>query len=497
MPSPLSFQGPSQSYNSYIDGLRASTSSSKYGHSGAVSAAPESVIDFLLQELNEIQAVAEDLYRSCLYEMRDYTLRLDTSDEVLMKSHAMSYPEDETPDSVSFKEYIYNFGTSSSTSSSYVNRYYENKVRGIYGTNALDIAHVAKVTSLEIERIKKFLDDYTGEIDDPSEFKTIDSFESWAEDSKKLLQAYRATFQAKGLAGIPADELDEIDETKAREFQGLFQSKLNIINSAIHDQISQLYKDWNNPSTFFYDKVLGPSLKFSLKVGKNITSGLDPSKAPLLHKEADMTKLGMTAQFQSALSDQKKRNQLYYQHLERLIQNILQRDTYIRYMDQLSSKGAILPNPFMTQYSDEPIAFEEASHLLSEIRHKNFDENASSGHDFLTGREDPEAHPQYVLKTGDLIHGDLEVYGDFKLNGQNLSSLFDVDSDGNVVVKTDAIDWSNVDSSQLYGAGDASRPKNISINNRRILSDGKIEYTIDFGVEENNIASYEFEIIEL
>jgi hypothetical protein len=491
---PLSYRGPDSEYKSYLDDsgsyVRNPTTSEKVGLGYAD-------IDFLLSELETLSERTKFFYDTCVAEMQAYTLKLDTSDEVLIKSHQMSYPDDDTPDSISFLEYIYNSSESMSTSSSYVNRYYENKVRGIYGTNALDVAHVIRVMYSEVIRIINFLEKYTGEIDDPSEFRTIEAFQNWTQDAKNLLEGYEVAYQAKGLSGIPGEELAQIDETKSREFQALFQSKLNIINASIGDLISQLYKDWDYPSDQFYDKVLGPSLKFSLKVSRSITSGLNKETAPLLFQEADMTRLGLQSQFQSALNDQVKRNQLFYTYLEGILQNMIQRDTYLKYLDQLSIKGKVIPNPFITQIADEPAALTITDSLLGERTLVSFDSNASSGHNNLTDREDPTAHPQYVLKTGDVLSGDLDIYGELKLYGFGLSEIFEEGEDGSLSIRPGTIDWANLSSSDLAGSGDTSIPTNLSVSSKRELSDGKFEYTIVFEIEDGSVTSYEFEVVEL
>jgi hypothetical protein len=498
---PLNYRGPNSKYISYpdtapSDARKRNRNQNEKGDPGDPTA-PYADVPFLLSQLDILSKRTKVFYDTCIGEMQDYTLKLDASDDILMNSHRMSYPEDQTPDSISFKEYIYNFSKSQSTSSSFVNRYYENKVRGIYGTNALDIAHVVRSIYSELKRVKDFLDKYTGEMDDPSELRTIEAFQDWTQDVESLLEGYEIAFQAKGIAGIPRGELDQIDETKSREFQALFQSKLNIINASLGDLISQLYKDWDHPSDQFYNKILGPSLKFSLKVSRSITSGINRDSTPLLFQEAEMTRLGLNSQFEAALSDQRKRNKLFYNYLERILQNMIQRDTYQRYLSQLASKGRIIPNPFITQLKDEPQLISSSVDLMDDPKRVTFDVNATSDHNNLTGREDPEAHPQYVLKSGDVVSGSLEVYGDLVLNGNRLSNIFELQEDGTFAVRTSSIGWNNVRSSDLVKAGDTFRPKNLAIADQRLLADGKIEYTINFEVTEENVSSYEIEVIEL
>lgn len=490
MAKDIDYSGPEKEYKPYIDDLNFTRSTSPYGNG-------YHDVDQLREDLEEMAEFTRYLYDLCVNEMQEYTLKIDTSNEELVNSHKMAYPDDNTPDSISFSEYIYNFSVSRTTSSLYVNRYYENKVRGLYGTNALDIAHIVRIFHSEVKRIQNFLDKYLGDIDDPSEFRTIESLQNWAQNAKALLTAIEQTYKTKGRTSIPGSELDQLDEDGARRFQGLFQSKLNVLNTYIHDGITELYKDYDSQADYFYNRVLGPSLSFNLKVSNNINSNLDLATAPILHQEAVMSKMHFNSKFETALADQVKRNNLLYDYVERILQNLVQRDTYQVYMRQLSSIGATLPNPFFLQVTEEPATLRNNNVLLGDFSQLTYDENAASDHNYLTNRDADDAHPQYLKRTGDLVTGDFEIFGDLRLNGQDLTSVFGTDSEGNVVVRSEYLDWANVSPGNTSGVVNEFTPDNLYIQDVRYLSDGSIEYTIGFEIENDNVQGYEFEIIEI
>jgi hypothetical protein len=487
----INYQGPSQNYESYPDSGGPSITDGPRGGVGLGYAD----IDFLIENLELFSKDIKRFYDLCVLEMNDFTLLLDTSDSILVNSHNMSYPDDETPGSISFNEYIYNFATSKSTSSRYVNNYYENKVRGIYGTNALDIAHISRVTYLEIKRIQNFLDSYTGEINEPSEYRVIEVFQDWLQNAASLFQGFREAFETKAIVKIPESELAEIDQGKSKEFQALFQSKLNVINRSISDIVGQLYKDYDGSSDFFYNKVLGPSLSFNLKVSKNITGGLDLEKTPLLLQEAQASVVGLTNQFKSALGDQVKRNNLYYSYLNSILNNVLQRDAYVNYLEQLSQKGTILPRPFVSQIAVEP----EILRIETNLENRNsldYSVNASSDHENITNREKEDAHPQYLLRKGGIIDGRVDINGDLFLNEANLANVI-YSKNGVAKVSSEAIDWDSVSNSDTNSAGDSSIPSDLQIIGAEILPDGSVRYTINFDIDEDTATNYEFEIIEL
>jgi len=487
----IEYQGPSQEYNSYIDGALGNPRDRDF-----FAATGYADYDFLIDEIRNIQLDSKNLYEACNEEMKGYTLLLDTSDSTLIESHKMSYPDDETPESVSFLEYIYNYSVSLNTSSQYVNRYYENKIRGVHGTNGLDVAHISRIIYSEAKRIEDFLDKYIGDIDDPSEFRVLETLQDWTQNAKNLLSKFRQAFTTKRVAQIPATEMAELNEARAKEFQGLFQSKLNVINSSISDLISQTYKDWDLVADMFYNKILGPSLSFNLKVSRNINQ-ISAERAPTLHAEAQMTTAGLRAQLESALADQIKRNNLFYEYLDRIYKNMVQRDSYVYYIAQLSNIGTQIENPFITYNYQDTSTISDNRVLLGEPRSATYDVNAASDHNNLTNRDDPDAHPQYLLKTGDILTGRLEVFGELQLNGQNLTTVFTKGSDGNALVRSAAIDWTNAQPNEIGLAINEFTPDDLQIISARVLPDGKIEYTVSFEIENANVQGYEFEVIEL
>lgn len=487
----IEYQGPDKNYNSYIDGTLRQANDPGVGVGSGYAD-----YDFLIQELEHLLLGSKNLYDACSSEMKDFTLVLDTSDQTLIESHKMSYPDDETPESISFMEYIYNYSVSLATSSQYVNKYYENKVRGVNGTNALDVAHIARIIYSEAKRIESFLNKYIGDIDDPSEFRVLETLQDWTQNAKNLLSKFRETFTTKRVAQIPAQEMAQLNEARAKEFQGLFQSKLNIINSSISDLISQTYKDWDLVADLFYDKILGPSLSFNLKVSRNINQ-IDASTAPTLHAEAQMTTAGLRAQLEAALADQIKRNNLFYEYLDRIYKNLVQRDSYVYYIDQLSNLGTKLSNSFITQTYEDTSTITNNRLLLGDQLALTYDTNASSNHNNLTNRDDSEAHPQYMLRTGDLLTGRLEIFGQLQLNGQDLTPIFGVGLAGDAVVRSASIDWTGVSPNELATAINEDVPVNLEISNVRPVPGDRIEYTIKFDIQNASVQGYEFEIIEL
>lgn len=173
---------------------------------------------------------------------------------------------------------------------------------------------------------------------------------------------------------------------------------------------------------------------------------------------------------------------------------MIQRDAYVKYLEQLSTKGTIVPNPFISQIADQPHYL--TTETLDFRGTQTYSNNASSNHNYLTERELDDAHPQYLLKTGGTINGDLFLDGSLTLNGARISDLF-YQKNGLPKIGSYAIDWNSVSNADVAEAGYTVLPQNLSVVSKRVLPNGKVQFTLKFDVEDDSSVNYEFEIIEV
>jgi hypothetical protein len=384
--------------------------------------------------------------------------------------------------------------------SQYIITAYENAVNGSGGTSSLDVSKISLMISGETKRIKEFIDGHVGDLSDSSEHRTVELFQDWAENATYIIERFWETHEGKVAGGLPGSELGQLTSEKANQLQALFQIKLNVANKNITDLFGQLGKNWDQTSSLFYTKTLGPGLKFQLGVRKGLNNLTDTSTMPTISREISNTFSNLNDGYAIALQDQHKRNQFFTDITAKIALMISQRDTYRNYMQQLSTIGKALPVKFTTSsgVAEHPNIL-NADHPLDIVdKAKNPNTNFRHDHDELTGIEDDYAHPQYLLRSGgaeSTITGDIIVASGIKIDGVDISMHEHSGEDGSPKIRS-----SNI----ILDTGlDATSftPSNLKLISKAttVVPPGltKISARISFDVNETGIVSYEIEFTKL
>lgn len=496
------YQGPSREWRPHIagvdrpvdDGLDLQSTSGYHN------------LDYLKALLDEITTACGRMYKECESVLSEFALAIDTTNETLVAAHDSVYPSDDTPGYVTFDEYKYLLEHNNSNAAQYIISTYETKVRGSSGTNALDISLISLYINSECKRIKEFIDDYIGEIDDSSEFRTIEVFQDWAEDTKAALSELWKALKGQIQRSLPQSELDRLTEDKAGQFQASFQVKLNVINKNIANQFNQLAKSWDTPAKTFYNKNLGPALKFRLKVGRSLGQDMNSNDFPILSAEASGTTVGLDANMETALADCLKRNGLFFDLIVKIMTNMAQRDTYIKYISQLSNKGKSVAKPFAKSDS-----IQQADTII-QARVLDADRSITSSttsfynlHSDLAGLLDDDAHTQYILRSGSSeypVTGNIIAEDGVTIDGVDISEHTH-DGVNSKKIRGVNIEYGSVTTENLDLSPTAtSTPSNLTIESVQStflggITDSTIEVVVSFDVDTTGITGYEFEIMKL
>ena len=134
--NPVTYQGPNQTYKPPLGDY-----SSEPSVGGSIQAGQGYFnLDRLKSLLGEIIDVATTVYTQCEAILSRYSLKID--DTALRNAHDSAYPNDTTPDYISFDEYKYLYANNYSNASQFVIAAYEKSIRGPGGCNALDISKI-------------------------------------------------------------------------------------------------------------------------------------------------------------------------------------------------------------------------------------------------------------------------------------------------------------------------------------------------------------------
>jgi len=259
--------------------------------------------------------------------------------------------------------------------------------------------------------------------------------------------------------GIPTSEVDKISEKQAVEFQAFFAIRLDAINDEIDSIIQSIKRDLVDNSEIFYSRYLEQSIRFKNKIVNSMEMDYHTtsfsSAAPHLTEELLIATNVMNANFGMILTDMMQRHSMINSKIDELLSVIHEKRKYSNYIFQLSIKG----NPkkqIIKQVSNDTygILFKSATNTL------NIESDLISNHASLDNLTE-DHHPQYLLRDGGSIIGDISVENSAKIDGVHLSTHAHNGSDGSQRIRSTDIDY---ESARLSSVNIVPAPLSISID---------------------------------
>lgn len=499
---PISYQGPSQTYRTGLSSNAPSETSSS-GFTGEFGVGIHD-INYVKNTFALMKEKIATLYKDLEFELSKYSLLINPDDKVFISAYEASFPESERKkfsNTLHFDMYKSLLKENSNNAKNYLRKKYESEIRSVNGTNCFDILKLIVLIYSEMTRMEEFLDGFIGEVDDTSEYRVIEAFQSWAEDAYDTVKKLREAFENKKTARLSNSELDSLDQSKAAGIQALFKIKLNVLNKSIRTSFSEIEREYDLSGDVFYNKYLGPSLRFRIKVSRDLANGLD---SPVLSREVANTVASLDSTFAVHLADLFKRGMNFQKHCLDILGSLAMRDTYVIYINQLMSKGKLIANTF----SNVPILEYELSYfgsidLLSDFRQlADFNDNFTKSHFELSDLDSDEAHPQYLLRSGGILTGDVTLEDGVKFGGIVPKTHKHNGSDGSAKISGADIELNSITTESISTVSSSTGiPYNLSIEgqNSEISPIGVATVTVQMGfmIDDETTAGYEFEITKL
>lgn len=351
----------------------------------------------------------------------------------------------------------------------------------------------------ETERIQEsLLNDFGDDYEDESQQQVATYYLYWL----KMAIHYKGIFEKSIPASpvlLPESEVDQVSKRQAAQFQTFFSIRVNSETVSINNQLDSLMKDLIEDCDVFYKKFLSPSIKFKTKVGGDLSLDFRTSNMvtnmPKLAEEAITAVLAIEGNFKSLLTDLLERRSIMVKKIEAIYQSILQRRKYVLYISQLSakalSKNTIVTSEFDQKYVDV---------LLYAVADRSaITENLKSSHSILDDLGE-DSHPQYLLKSGGKITGNIEVDQDVTIDGIDLSSHSHNGYDGSSRIRSIDIDYSTI--REDYKTNGLLNVKNVlDINIESFTPDILVggtpvaDATVSINVPDDLAQKYTFEIL--
>lgn len=363
-------------------------------------------------------------------------------------------------------------GIKSTKSAAYIRQRYEAAVRDVTGTSGIDLLALIAIMRNEAFLIQNFLDNHIGNMDDSSEYRAAELLQDWAESASVWTATIQQTVdnEGRGSASLPADEVEGTTPEDARKAQALFKVKMNALNDELARNLESFNKDFTQYADLFYNKFLGPGLTFRLNVSRNVypTSGI-------LGKEMYTAAGALDTNFTSQLTDMLRRNRIFDTHMSEVIGLVDMRDSYRGYIHQLAGTGQDISRGAQGTTVDEKDTLDEFALFKSLLDNAGTSSSAQvnvfqSVHDTLDGREADTAHPQYMLKAGDSISGDISVH-DFKtVDGVDINLHAHSGADGSALISGENILPGTISFPSINTGVKPPRPERLRVQSEAIRS---------------------------
>jgi hypothetical protein len=349
----------------------------------------------------------------------------------------------------------------------------------------------------EINNIKtSLLFDFPEDYETESQQKIALRYDTWAKMALHYTRRIASTIVSKP-GKISNAEVDQISKKQAAQFQAFFAIKLNAVDEEINNLLDALKRDLVDNSNIFYSRYLSNALKMTEKIVEPLDLEFNTTnfkqKFPELTRELVAATFAIEGNFTSVHADLIERFENMLARADAVMMLIHEKRKYSNYISQLATKA--VPKKKIL----ETIVDDKYSRIF---RSANFSSNRSStfnsSHSSLDDLEE-DSHPQYLLKDGGTITGNISVANNAKIDGVSISTHAHTGTDGSSKISILDIDYSSVRNNSDLVNMLAKKPLSISIDSFiSDIIDGGIpvfDAVVAIEIDDNSLSNYEYEII--
>jgi len=347
-----------------------------------------------------------------------------------------------------------------------------------------------EVKSIQMSLSTDFGDDYENELQQ----KIAVHYDSWGKTALHYTSRIAKTIISKP-GEIPGTELDQISKEQASKFQAFFAIKLNAVNSEIEDILSSLKRDLHDNSEIFYTRYINPALKFSSDISNPLELDYQTTSVgksiPFLAEELLIASVLMKGNFTSVVADIVDRHHTVIGKTDALLRLIHEKRKYANFIAQMSFKGVQKPN-LLLPVSDDWVSSLFRQVIISPTRK----DDLKSSHSLLQGL-DEDHHPQYLLKDGGRIIGDILVAEGVTIDGIDLSTHAHKGTDGSNKISSLDIDYETARNSDRIKDA-VTIPISIDIAQFNVdIVNGvpRCDAVVNIEINDNILDNHEYEII--
>lgn len=312
------------------------------------------------------------------------------------------------------------------------------------------------------------------EYDDDTEKKVAKEFYQWAKTCKEYTKLFaREIFS--GPPELPQSEVDNVTEIQAAQFEAFFSIRINSYQSETKKLLGLAKREMVDTCDMYYDNFLSPAIKSRSLVAYplelSLLSGSMRTKSPNLAKEVVIAASSINGNLASLLADLRDKRINTDKKISGMLAMIREKRRYISYTRQLKFvSGTKYERYFIdVPYDEYAVYFEQAS--VNNEKH----ETLNSSHKYFTDLLE-DNHPQYLLRSGGVITGDISIAEGSTIGGLDLANHSHSATDGSSPIRASSVDYlqDRIDKQYLENFTDPDNPISVSIDsyNPQILTGG-------------------------
>ena len=353
------------------------------------------------------------------------------------------------PEYVSFSQYLYAEKHGCRGCRKFI-KDYDRLISHSVFVHLFDFRYFLKLLLHEANYINNSLTYDFGDIyEDESQQQAASFYFSWAEMAAHYTKVI-ADQLTQGQDYLSSSEVDYVSKKQAAQFQAFFSIRVASYTEGIDNVLFSLKKELMDNSEIFYERYVTPSLKFKSHVSAPLELDIQTtnlkSEAPVLAEEIITAVNAFKGNFGSILSDMVQRRSNLRSKFDRLVSLNLQRKKYISYIDQLSAKASTRPRILIEVKEDNT-----SSIFDRVIIDENRNQTLKSSHGLLDDLSE-DSHPQYLMRSGGNISGNIDVTDKITIDGVDLSAHAHTGEDGSMRIRSTDIDYSSPrEETDLFG----------------------------------------------
>jgi len=298
---------------------------------------------------------------------------------------------------------------------------------------------IIKVLLNELLKIKtSIFSDFGEAYEDESEQQVAVQYDAWTKTTLHCAQRIAGTISSDPIR-LPTTEVDYLTKEQATKFQAFFAIKLNATEDELNNIISSLERDMSDNADYFYNRYLSPSLRFIKDISNTLETDFLSTKflssAPSLSRELVIATNVINGNFAGIFADLMERFNIAKNKIDLIIPLCHEKRKYANYITQLSKLGSS-KIPTTVQVKQDVYSNIFISTIIPYDRKNKY----VSKHSLLSDLESDD-HPQYLLKSGGVITGDISVQNGAKIDGINIANHSHTPGDGSSIIKAENIDF--------------------------------------------------------